>query len=491
MNSKSVSVLAFLSTLFFSPAFADKPNILFFFVDDMGWQDTSVSFHSSETELNRQYRTPNMERLAKKGLLFTSAYACSICSPSRVSLMTGQNAARHGVTCWTLRKDRSPERPNKNFASSQWPLNGLQPVDSKITRSYQSKTLPQALQKAGYRTIHAGKAHFGAQNTPGADPQTLGFDINIAGCHIGGPGSYHGDKNFSARWRNGEAIWDVPGLEKYHGQKINLTEAITREAISAVEKSVEDKKPFYLYLSHYAVHAPFEPDRRFLPNYKDKKWKAHQKTYASMLESMDHSLGQILDTLDRLKISDNTIVVFMSDNGSPGNNPQNTPLRGSKISGYEGGTRVPLIVHWPKITPENQRTNSPMIIEDIYPTFLEIAGVKMEQKIDGQSFTDILKNPTTDRSKRPLFWHYPNLYHLPPYSSVRLGNHKLIHWHLTNELELFDLKNDIGEKNNLASQQPQKVNLLSKILANHLRETKAFRLTKKSSTSFVSYPDEL
>ena len=491
MSSKPVSLLAFLSALLFTPASAGKPNILFFFVDDMGWQDTSVNFHSVETKLNRQYRTPNMARLAKKGLLFTNAYACSICSPSRVSLMTGQNAARHGVTCWTLRKDRSPERPHKDYASSQWPLNGLQPSNSGITRSYQSPTLPQALQHAGYRTIHAGKAHFGAQNTPGSDPKNLGFDVNIAGCHIGGPGSYHGDKNFSAQWRKGDAIWDVPGLEKYHGQKINLTEAITREAISAVEQSVREKKPFYLYLSHYAVHAPFEPDRRFLPNYQKEKWKTHQKTYASMLESMDHSLGQMLDTLDRLKISDNTIVIFMSDNGSPGNNPQNLPLGGSKISGYEGGTRVPLIVHWPRITPTNQRTDSPIIIEDIYPTFLEMAGVELKQKIDGRSFTDILKNPATDRSKRPLFWHYPNLYHLPPYSSVRLGDHKLIHWHLTGQLELFDLKDDIGEKTNLASRQPQKVKELAKLLGNHLRSTKAFRLTRKSSNSSVPYPDEL
>lgn len=491
MKLKCPSIAAFLLALILSPALANKPNILFFFVDDMGWQDTAVPFHSSPTKLNQQYRTPNMEKLAKKGLLFTNAYACSICSPSRVSLMTGQNAARHGVTCWTLRKDRSPERPNKNFSSSHWPLNGLQPADAKVERGFQSTTLPQILRNAGYRTIHAGKAHFGAQNTPGSDPTNLGFDVNIAGCHIGGPGSYHGDKNFSAAWRNGDAIWNVPGLEKYHGQKINLTEAITREAISEVEKSVKDQKPFYLYLSHYAVHAPFEPDRRFLPNYRDEKWKAHQKTYASMLESMDHSLGQMMNTLDRLKIADNTIVVFMSDNGSPGNNPQNLPLRGSKISGYEGGTRVPLIVHWPKTTPANQRTDSPVIIEDIYPTFLEMAGVELKQKIDGRSFTDILRNPSTDRSGRPLFWHYPNLYHLPPYSSVRLGNHKLIHWHLTNKLELFDLKNDLGEKNNLAAKDPDKTKELAKLLGDHLRRTKAFRLTNKNSSTPVPYPDEL
>ncbi len=491
MNRTSRLFSALLSVFLASNCAAEKPNILFFFVDDMGWQDTSVPFHTGPTKLNRQYRTPNMERLAKKGLLFTNAYACSICSPSRVSLMTGQNAARHGVTCWTLRKDRSPERPNTNFSSSQWPLNGLQPTDASVERSFSARTLPEILRSAGYRTIHAGKAHFGAQNTPGSDPGNLGFDINIAGCHIGGPGSYHGDKNFSAKWRNGDAIWDVPGLEKYHGRKINLTEAITRESIAAVEQSVADKNPFYLYLAHYAVHAPFEPDRRFLPNYQKEKWKAHQKTYASMLESMDHSLGQLLQTLERLKIAENTIVVFMSDNGSPGNNPQNIPLRGSKISGYEGGTRVPLIVHWPDITPADKRTNSPIIIEDIFPTFLEMAGIANEHEIDGKSFTDILKAPETDRSRRPLFWHYPNLYHLPPYSSVRLGDHKLIHWHLTGKLELFDLKNDLGETTNLAGARPAKVNELATLLGNHLRETKAFRLSNRKTGTPVPHPDEL
>ena len=180
------------------------------------------------------------------------------------------------------------------------------------------------LRKHGYRTIHAGKAHFGAKDTPGADPKNLGFDVNIAGSYMGGPGSFHGDKNFSAHWRQpGNHIWDIPGLEKYHGQKINLTEAITREAIAELEKSVAAKKPFYLYMSHYAVHAPFEPDRRFLPNYADKKWNKHKKVYASMLESMDRSLGDLMKTLDRLGVADNTIVVFMSDNGSPRNNPQN------------------------------------------------------------------------------------------------------------------------------------------------------------------------
>jgi len=469
----------------------EKPNIIFFLVDDMGWQDTSVPFHTSQTQLNQDYRTPNMERLAGKGLLFTNAYACAICSPSRISLMTGQNAARHGVTCWTLRKDTSPENSHKTLTPADWPLNGLQPEGTEIPRSFASVTLPQRLQASGYRTIHAGKAHFGAKDTPGADPTNLGFDVNIAGSYMGGPGSYHGDKNFSAVWRDGQAIWDVPGLEKYHGQEINLTEAITRESISAVEKAVDENSPFYLYLSHYAIHAPFEPDRRFLPNYQDKKWSEHQKVLASMIESMDHSLGDILDMVDRLKIADNTIILFMSDNGSPANNPQNKPLKGHKIYGYEGGTRVPFIAYWPGKTPGNQRTDSPIIIEDLYPTILELAGIDVTEKNDGVSFKEVLKNPEGNRSDRALFWHYPNLYHRPPYSAVRMGAFKFIYWHADQNLELFDIKNDIGETQNLAAKHPEKAKELATVLTKHLKDTGAYMLIDKQTNRPVPYPNQV
>jgi len=471
---------------------AEKPNILFFFVDDMGWQDTSVPFHTEETQLNKDYRTPNMEKLAKQGLLFTNAYACNTCSPSRISLMTGQNAARHQVTSWTLLKNKSPESANKNFDLAPWPVNGLQPIGTNEKRSVESVTLPQILKKNGYHTIHAGKAHFGAKDTPGADPKNLGFDVNIAGSYMGGPGSYHGDKNFSANWRQpGNHVWDIPGLEKYHGKKINLTEAITREAILELEKTVASKKPFYLYMSHYAVHAPFEPDRRFLPNYNDAKWSKHKKTYASMIESMDKSLGDLLTTIERLGVADNTMVIFMSDNGSPRNNPQNLPLRGYKISGYEGGTRVPLIIKHTSLTKPSTRTDTPIIIEDIFPTILGMAGVKDIPKSDGLSMKPILENLKLDRSKRPLIWHYPNLYYLPPHSAIRLGDLKLIYWHSNQKIELFDLKNDIGEKNDISANQKEATRNLAKILSDDLREKKALMLIDKKTKLPVLMPDEV
>ncbi|MCP4640125.1 MAG: sulfatase-like hydrolase/transferase, partial [bacterium] len=165
-----------------------RPNIVFFFIDDMGWQDTSEPFHTEITELNRRYHTPNMERMADEGMKFTQAYACAVCSPSRVSLMTGLNAARHGVTNWTLRKNKSPDPKHETLDMPQWNVNGLSPV-AGVERTVHARTFPMMLQEAGYRTIHVGKAHWGAAGTPGEDPKNLGFDVNIAGHAAGGPGS--------------------------------------------------------------------------------------------------------------------------------------------------------------------------------------------------------------------------------------------------------------------------------------------------------------
>ncbi len=468
-----------------------RPNIVFFFVDDMGWQDTSVPFHTETTQLNRDYRTPNVQRLAAHGMMFTNAYACSLCSSSRISLMTGQNAARHKVTCWTLRKDTSQSRPPKEFTATDWNLNGLQPAGDSTPRGFAATTLPELLRAGGYRTIHAGKGHFGSQGTPGADPRNLGFDVNVAGSYMGGPGSYYGDHNFSAEWRGGGTIWDVPGLEKYHGQKINLTEAITREVIGEVEKVVKARQPFYLYMSHYAVHAPFEPDRRFLPNYENEDWDLHKKKYASMLESMDKSLGDLLRTIERLGIADETIVVFMSDNGSPRNNPRNLPLRGHKISGYEGGSRVPLIVHWPDVTTPATRNATPVIIEDIFPTFLEMAGLDAPTN-DGVSWVPILReNTSPPQTPRELVWHYPNFYDQPPYSSLRLGDWKLIYWHKDQSLELFNLAEDIGESLNVADENPALVRDLTMRLTEQLKEKGAQFATINATGQPVPFPAEV
>ena len=226
------------------PTAQSPPNIVFFFVDDMGWQDTSLPFHTDTTQLNRQYYTPNMEQLAREGIKFTQAYAYAVCSPSRVSLMTGMNAARHRVTNWTLRKNQAPDQPNEKVQAPEWNVNGLTAKPGQ-ERSVYSKTLPQLLKKAGYKTIHVGKAHFGAIGTFGEDPINLGFDVNIAGHAAGAPGSYWAKYNYSASWRSpGNHIWDVPDLEQYHGTDIYLTEALIIEANAAISRAVEEKNRF-------------------------------------------------------------------------------------------------------------------------------------------------------------------------------------------------------------------------------------------------------
>ncbi len=481
----------------FSQTAKNKTNIIFFFVDDMGWQETSVPFYKEVTELNKRYHTPNMDRLAKRGMKFTQAYACAVCSPSSVSLMTGLNAARHAVTCWTLRKDRSPGGPHADIIEPDWNVNGICATQG-VEKTKVVNTLPMILQKAGYRTIHVGKAHFGAENTPGESPLNLGFDVNIAGHAAGGPGSYYGKNNFSAAFRNGDRIWDIPSLEKYHGTDIYLNEALTIEANKVIDGAISDKKPFYLYMSHYAIHAPWEKDFRFYDKYKAMGLSDFQSSYASMLESMDKSLGDIMQNVRRHGIEDNTIIVFMSDNGQPSNTDRNLPLRGHKLLPYEGGVRVPLIVHWPGVTKAGSECGNYVIIEDIFPTFLQMADIKEYKQlgdvIDGRSFVSFLKGKTKRKQNRAIFWHYPNTYGGAlyfPYSSMRQGDWKLVYRHIGRKLELYNLKDDISEKFDLSKKEPETLKEMAKVLSGFLRESKAQMPIDKSTGKIVEYPDEL
>ncbi|WP_234408582.1 sulfatase-like hydrolase/transferase [Marinilabilia salmonicolor] len=255
-----------------------------------------------------------MEKLAEEGVKFTQAYACAVCSPTRVSLISGMNAARHRVTNWTLKRNASNDRPHPSLNLPQWNVNGPQPTDS-IENSVHITPLPKILQDHGYYTVHSGKAHWGAIGTPAENPINLGFDVNIAGHAAGGPGSFLGEKNYSAQWRNGGTQWDVPGLEKYHGTDTYLTEALTIEAIKALQKPVSQRQPFYLYMAHYAVHVPIEKDKRFIQKYLDKGLDETEAAYASMIEGMDKSLGDLMTFLDKNNLTENTIILFMSDNG--------------------------------------------------------------------------------------------------------------------------------------------------------------------------------
>jgi len=483
----------------------EKPNIIMFLVDDLGWQDTSVPFWTDTTANNRKFKTPNMEDLANQGMKFTQAYANAICSPTRVSLLSGMNAARHRVTNWTLRRGKNSVREPENLFIPSWNLNGVQAVDS-IENSVYVTPLPQILHDGGYFTIHCGKAHFGALSTPGENPLNLGFDVNIAGHAAGGPGSYHGKNNFSAAWRNGGTIWDVPGLEKYHGKDINLTEALTREAIVAIDSAQSINKPFYLYMAHYSVHTPLEADRRFYQKYKDQGMEEPEARYASMVESVDKSLGDLMDYLEEKELENNTIILFMSDNGglsavARGGEPHthNKPLSSGKGSAHEGGIREPMIVKWPGEVFPGSQSDGYLIIEDFFPSILQMAGIdsyKTVQPIDGISFLPMLKQEGSTSDNRALFWHYPNNWGpsgpgIGASSTIREGDWKLIYYHADRRFELFNLVDDIGETINLARTESEKLKELAEKLTEYLISVDAQMPTDKTTGKIVEWPAEI
>ncbi|MFZ4627366.1 MAG: sulfatase [Blastocatellia bacterium] len=452
---------------------AAPPNIVVFLVDDLGWQETSVPFHTEGTDLNRRYRTPAMEEMARRGMKFRSAYASAVCSPSRISLLSGMNAARHRVTNWTLRKDRSPDDASAEMIPPLWNWNGATTLGG-IDRTVQITPLPKLLRQAGYRTIHIGKAHFGAAGTPGEDPRHFGFDVNVAGHAAGAPGTYRGERDFRS---TSDAIWDVPGLEAYHGQPIHLTEALTREAIRQVEGAVSDSRPFFLLLSHYAVHSPWEEDDRFYPAYRERGLGHFEALRASMIEGMDRSLHDLLRTLERLRIQHETLVIFLSDNGAPHACPPNLPLRGQKLSPYEGGSRVPMLALWPGTVPAGAETDQPVIIEDIFPTLLSVAGpgasriaTRTKQVVDGKSLLPLLQGGNVTLPTRSLLFHFPHLYYgQGPFSALRRGDWKLIYHHLDQRVELYHLPTDIAEEKDLAKNRPKIRQQLAGLLARELR----------------------
>lgn len=452
-----------------------RPNILFFLVDDMGCLDTSVPFLYDEegrpivTELNRRYRTPHMERLADRGIKFTQAYAYSVCSPARVSLMTGMNAARHRVTTWT--HPDTPRHTGNNdiahLAPPAWRMGGVDASDI---------LLPRLLAETGYRTIHSGKAHFGCNDSFGGDPRNLGFEVNIAGHGAGGLGSYYGAKNFSADWRGGGRMWDVPGLEAYHGRDIFLTEALTQEMGEAIDVAVRDGKPFFAYMSHYAVHAPFEADPRFTANYPDLE--GMPLAFATMVEGMDRSLGDLLDRLESLGVAEETLVVFYSDNGSDG--PPNLPLRGKKGTRYEGGLRVPLIVAWAHPNPDHPLQKAlpirggsieddVVVCEDLFATVAAVAGVAVSHPVDGRDLRPYLVGtPGTHRPPRHLV-HFPHGHNHDHFTTLREGPWKLIYNYGPETWELYHLAEDPSEQQNRVHSDPRRALDLARLCIDRLQ----------------------
>lgn len=488
------------------PQKGQRPNILFFMVDDMGWQDTSEPFWRDTTRLNRTYHTPNMQRLAKQAVKFTSAYAASVSSPSRVSLMTGMNPAAHRVTNWTLRKDQMPDPENLILEWPEWSMNGIAAVPGIEHTTYVTP-LPQILRENGYRTMIVGKAHFGAIDTPGADPLTLGFDANVAGHAAGGLASYLGERNFG---NDPDAVvqtpFAVPGLEEYWGEDIFVTEALTLEAKKQIDTAVMADKPFFLYMSHYAVHVPLDRDPRYYQKYIDQGLDPAEAAYAGLIEGMDKSLGDLMDYLKEKQIDRNTIIIFMSDNGglsvwARGGKPgtQNEPLRSGKGSAMEGGIRVPLMVSWPGHTDSTTNNFTPVVIQDLMPTILDMAGVSKYttvQRIDGQSIVPLIEGNARMNRKRPLVWHFPNMWDatgdgIGPYSAIRQGPWKLIYFYDTGRTMLFNLREDIFEiidhgRNPVEQNRREK---MARKLTKELRRMDAQLPVIKIGNQYCRYPD--
>ena len=467
-------VLLMLSAVPVGAANTDSPNIVIFLVDDMGVMDTSVPFltddsgHPKRFPLNDFYRTPNMERLAVRGIRFNNFYAMSVCSPTRISILTGQNAARHQTTNWINpnRDNRGPQGP------PQWNWRGL---------NQDSLTLPRLLQRMGYHTIHVGKGHFGPRGTDGAEPRNLGFSVNVGGASFGAPGSYYGEQNYGLGTRRAASA--VPHLEEYHGTETFLTEALTIEAKSHVSDAVEADRPFLLYMSHYAVHAPFHSDPRFAANYAASNKPAPAQAFATLIEGMDKSLGDILDHLEVLGVSDNTLVFFLGDNGSdaPLGHQHKVacaaPLRGKKGAHYEGGMRVPFIAAWAQRNSENSTQRRLPIaagtiqkqtasVCDLFPTILGLLNITptADHPVDGARLDTLLTGVPDPTREETFLMHYPHAPHRSDYfTCYRRGDWKVIYHYFPSSAsegshyQLYSLAQDPYEQTNLASSNPERL----------------------------------
>lgn len=412
---------------------ADKPNIVFVLIDDLGRND--LACYGS-----KYFRTPNLDRLAAEGMRFTEAYsACPVCSPTRAAIMTGKYPARLNLTDWLPGR---PDRPDQKM---------LRPVINQQL-PMEEVTLAQLLKSAGYRTGHIGKWHLGGA---GFEPEKRGFDVNVAGDHTGTPLSYF------APYKNNQGRF-MPGLEQAPEGEY-LTDRLTTEAEKFIESSRD--RPFFLYLAHYAVHMPMRARKDVIDKYatNGKPGQQNNPIYAAMIESMDDSVGRILKKLDDLELTKNTLVIFTSDNGGlctlegPNTPPTvNSPLREGKGFLYEGGIRVPLLMKWPDRIKAGSVENTPACSIDFLPTLTEVANVANRPKVDGTSLTKLLYGQG-GLQRETLYWHYPHYSNQTsrPGAAIRHGNVKLIEFYDSGRRELFDVRKDIGESRNLIEQRPE------------------------------------
>lgn len=443
----------------------EKTNFVFFLVDDMGWMDIGANGSSF-------YETPNIDKLAQEGMLFTQAYAASpVCSPTRASILTGKNPARINLTQW---------------------IGGPGNPDYERNLPLKEELFPELLQQAGYNTAFMGKWHL---NNPNGEetfwPEKQGFDVNIAGHFRGG--LYIKNTFFSP--------WDIPNLENGPEGEY-MTDRLAQEAVQFLDAQNED--PFLLYLSFYSVHAPFDAPEERVERYTQKKEalgltdddrfatttegdktfqyrkKQDHPTYAAMVASVDMAVGKVLDKLKAENMEDNTVIIFFSDNGglstSEGIPTSNEPLRTGKGWLYEGGIREPTIVKWPGESEAGMVTDAVVTSMDFYPTILEMAGLPLrpDLHVDGKSLVPLMKNKT-DKLHDATYFHYPHISNQrgSPSSAIREGDYKLIVFFDDNRLELYNIKDDIGEKQNLANQMPEKRDALYSKLQQWWKEVDA------------------
>jgi arylsulfatase A len=424
---------------------AARPNIVIILADDLGWSD--LGCYGADL-----HETPNLDRLAREGARFTDAYAMSVCSPTRAMLLTGKHAARLHITVWI--EQSLVKQTNR----------ALLPAQSRHDLPHSESTLAKHLHEAGYLTALVGKWHLGDADHY---PETHGFDVNIGGTHWGAPQSffwpYRGKGTFGDEYRY------VPHLE-FGGAGEYLTDRLTDEALHIIDHA--GKKPFFLYLAHHAPHTPIQAKADDVKAFERKigaDTKHRHPAYAAMVKSLDDSVGRVLARLKEKGLDDSTIVVFTSDNGGyigvdkrsgytvPVTN--NAPLRSGKGSLYEGGIRVPLIVRWPGIAAKESICKEPVQLGDLFTTLATAAGLPAAATagVDGVNLAPLLKDSNAKLAREAIFFHYPHYYETTtPVGAVRAGDWKLLEYFEDQRLELYNLKNDLGEQANLSQQMPEK-----------------------------------
>ena len=438
-----------------------KPNFVLVLVDDLGWRDVGCYGPAS----GGFYETPNIDRLAANGMRFTDGYAaCAVCSPTRAAVMTGRYPARLGVTDWIRSRFQGGKIPADKKNPTQY-VGGknrkLLCPPNALWMELEELTIAEALESAGYTSCHIGKWHLGADDWY---PDRQGFDFNIGGCDFGQPPAY-----FDPYFRKGQG--QIPTLKPRRKGEY-LTDREADEAVGFIRQNKD--KPFFLYMAHYAVHTPIQAKKDVTEKYRNKpRYGQKNPAYAAMIESVDEAVGAICSTLNELNLTEKTIVIFTSDNGGLSGVTNNAPLRSGKGFPYEGGIRVPAIIRWPGVIKPATLSHEPVTSVDYFPTVCEAAGVPLpsDRAMDGLSLVRHLKsNGTKKLSREAVFWHFPHYRGgIVPYSIIRAGDWKLIKRYEGKTFELFNLKDDLSEKNDLSEKMPEKVSQLNAKLNRWLR----------------------